>query len=180
MGLQKLHATQSLRECNWTVPLTFPDHRTPKQLPAVRYCYCYCYTLFLPRGKVRLQTSCSKGCQNPTPCWTRQIQARFNQLWAWCSVFVPLPASRGQIRRRSNGACFGERMHAVRCGVRAAWTCAWPPQGPRGRPTSPYCLPPWWPSWASCWTPPLRCAAASHAHPCTGLSPVPQSPIFAH
>jgi hypothetical protein len=45
------------------------------------YCYYY-YTLFLPRGKVRLRTSCSKGCQNPTPCWTRQIQARPNQPWA--------------------------------------------------------------------------------------------------
>ena len=29
-----------------------------------------------------LQTSCSKGCHNPTPCWTRQNQARPNQPWA--------------------------------------------------------------------------------------------------
>ena len=28
----------------------------------------------LPRGEVRLQTSCSKGFQNPTPCWTRHCQ----------------------------------------------------------------------------------------------------------
>jgi hypothetical protein len=56
------------------------------------------YTLFLPRGKVRLQASCSKGCQDPTPCWSRQIQARPNQPWAWCSVFIPPPASRGQGR----------------------------------------------------------------------------------
>ena len=53
-------------------------------------------TLFLHRGKVRLQTSCSKGCQNPTPCWTRQIQARPNHLWARCSVFISPPASRGR------------------------------------------------------------------------------------
>ena len=50
------------------------------------------YTLILPRGKVRLQRSCSTGCQNPAPCWTRQIQARPNQPWARCSVF---PANRG-------------------------------------------------------------------------------------
>ena len=31
--------------------------------------------------------------QNPTPCWTRQIQARPNQPWARCSVFIPPPAS---------------------------------------------------------------------------------------
>ena len=35
--------------------------------PHVSSYYYYYYTLFLPRGKVRLQTSCSKGCQNPTP-----------------------------------------------------------------------------------------------------------------
>ena len=57
-------------------------------------CNYYNYTLFLPRGKVRVQTSCSKGCQNPTP---RQIQARPNQPWARCSVFIPPPASRGQL-----------------------------------------------------------------------------------
>ena len=33
----------------------------------------YNYTLFLPRGKMRLQTSCSKGCQNPTPAVLQQI-----------------------------------------------------------------------------------------------------------
>ncbi len=38
-----------------------------------------------------------KGCHNPTPCWTRHIQARPNQPWAQCSVFVPPPASRGHI-----------------------------------------------------------------------------------
>jgi hypothetical protein len=50
--------------------------------------------LFLPRGKMRLQTSCIKGCQNPAAYWTRQIQARPNQPWARCSVFIPPPASR--------------------------------------------------------------------------------------
>ena len=49
----------------------------------------------LGRRTVHLQTSCSKGCQNPAPCWTRQIQARPNQPWARCSVFIPPPASRG-------------------------------------------------------------------------------------
>ncbi len=38
-----------------------------------------------------------EGCQNPTPCWTRQIQARPNQPRARCSVFLPPPASRGQM-----------------------------------------------------------------------------------
>ena len=57
------------------------------------------YTLLLPRGKVRLQTSCIKGCQNPNPCWTRQIQARPDQPWARCSVFIPPPAgaNRGSV-----------------------------------------------------------------------------------
>ena len=46
---------------------------------------------------MRLQTSCCKGYQNPTPCWTRQIQARPNQPRVRCSVFIPPPASRGHI-----------------------------------------------------------------------------------
>ena len=53
---------------------------------------------FPARSKVRLQTSCSKGCQNPlmdSPLASRQIQARPNQPWARCSVFIPPPASRG-------------------------------------------------------------------------------------
>ena len=54
------------------------------------------YALFLPRGKVRLQTSCRNCCQNPTPCWPRQIQARHNQPWVRCSVFILPPASQGQ------------------------------------------------------------------------------------
>ena len=37
-----------------------------------------------------------KGCHNPTPCWTRQIQARPNQPWTRSSVFILPPASRGQ------------------------------------------------------------------------------------
>jgi hypothetical protein len=69
----------------------------------IRPYYYYYYTLFLPRGKVRLQTSCSKGCQNPTPCRTRQIQARPNQPWARCSVFIPPPASRGQQTKTKRG-----------------------------------------------------------------------------
>ena len=47
--------------------------------------HCH-YTLLLPtkvRG-VRRQAA-GKGCQNPTPCSTRQIQARPNQPWALCS-----------------------------------------------------------------------------------------------
>jgi hypothetical protein len=56
----------------------------------------YFYAFFLPRGKVRLQTSC-KGCHNPTPHWTRQIQARPNQPWARCSVITPPPAGRGRV-----------------------------------------------------------------------------------
>ena len=39
----------------------------------------------------------AKGCHNPTPCWTRQIQARPNQTWARCSVFIPDPTSQGHI-----------------------------------------------------------------------------------
>ena len=39
-----------------------------------------------------------EGCHNPTPCWTRQTQARPNQPWACCSVFIPPPASRGHLR----------------------------------------------------------------------------------
>ena len=49
----------------------------------------------------RQATSCRqaavKGCHDPTPCWTRQIQAVPNQPWARCSVFVPPPASRGHV-----------------------------------------------------------------------------------
>ena len=44
---------------------------------------------------MRLLTSCSKDCQIPAPCRARQIQARPDQPWAWCSVFIPPPASWG-------------------------------------------------------------------------------------
>ncbi len=36
-----------------------------------------------------------EGCHNPTPCWTRQIQARPNLSWARCSVVISPPASQG-------------------------------------------------------------------------------------
>ena len=59
-----------------------------------------CFFSFLHAFPAKRQsTSCRqgacKGCQIPTPCWTRQIQARPNQPWARCSVFLPPPASRG-------------------------------------------------------------------------------------
>ncbi len=48
----------------------------------------------------RQGTSCRQaavtGCHNPSPCWTRQIQARPNQPWTRCSVLIPPPTSRGQ------------------------------------------------------------------------------------
>ena len=40
----------------------------------------------------------SRATTYPTPCWIRQIQARPNQPWARCSVFLPPPASRGQLK----------------------------------------------------------------------------------
>ncbi len=57
----------------------------------------YYNTLFLPKARCVCRQAACKGCQILTPCWTRQIQARPNQPWAWCSVFIPLPASRGHI-----------------------------------------------------------------------------------
>ena len=42
---------------------------------------------------VRRRAVC-KGCQYPSPCWTRQIKVRPSQPWARCSVFVPSPAGR--------------------------------------------------------------------------------------
>jgi hypothetical protein len=54
----------------------------------------YYYTLFQKQGASCRQAA-SKGCQMPTPCWTRRIQARPNPPWARCSVFVLPPASRG-------------------------------------------------------------------------------------
>ena len=54
--------------------------------------HIYIYA-FPAKGKV--QTTACKGCQTPTPCWTRQIQARPSRPWAQCSVFVPHPATRG-------------------------------------------------------------------------------------
>lgn len=47
----------------------------------------------------RQGASCSNaadsGCQIPARRWTRQVQARRSQPWARCTVFIPLPASRG-------------------------------------------------------------------------------------
>jgi hypothetical protein len=87
--------------CTCTLPF---DRKCMWLTNYIRYFYCYYhYTLFLLRGKVHLQISCSKGCQNPTPCWTRQIQARPNQPWARCSVFIPLPASPGPNYIRYSG-----------------------------------------------------------------------------
>ena len=53
-----------------------------------------CYSCQKRQGASCRQAA-NKGCQTPTPCWTRQIQARPNQPWARCSVYVPSPASRG-------------------------------------------------------------------------------------
>ena len=58
--------------------------------------------VFLPRGKVRLQTSYSIGCKNPAPCWTRQILARPNQSWALCSSVHTNPFQPGQC---ANNTC---------------------------------------------------------------------------
>ena len=77
---------------------SLPGARSGVGLAASRF-YYYHYTLFLPGGKVRLQTSCTKGCQSPTPCWTRarQIQARPNhdQPWARCPWPFHTPSRRG-------------------------------------------------------------------------------------
>ena len=81
----------------WPPAASRSRHAPLPCLPRSSYYFYYYYTLFLPRGMVRLQTSYSRGCQNPTPCWTRRIQARPNQPWARCSVFIPPPASRGQV-----------------------------------------------------------------------------------
>ena len=45
---------------------------------------------------MRLQTRCSEGCQSPAPCWTGQIQARPNQLWARCSAEDKGAVARGR------------------------------------------------------------------------------------
>ena len=64
----------------------------------INYYYCYFYyTLFLPETRCVCRQAACESCQNPTPCWTRQIQARPNQPWARCSIFVPPLASRGQL-----------------------------------------------------------------------------------
>ena len=84
--------------CWWRLPASAAWSSTPEYVLFLGFIYLSnYYTLLLPRGKVRLQTSCSKGCQNPTPCWTRQIQARPNQPCARCSIFIPNPASRGSV-----------------------------------------------------------------------------------
>ena len=60
--------------------------------------YHYHYTLFLPKARnVCSRQAAVEGRQNPTPCWTRQIQARPHQPWARCSVFILPLASRGHI-----------------------------------------------------------------------------------
>ncbi len=47
---------------------------------------------FLPKGKVCLANKLQlKGCRNPTPCWTRQIQASTG-----CSLFIPPPPAGAQ------------------------------------------------------------------------------------
>ena len=53
-----------------------------------------------------------KGCQNPVPCWTRQIQPRPNQPWARCSVRIPPPPAGanisldgGTLRHHSSADC---------------------------------------------------------------------------
>jgi hypothetical protein len=72
-------------------------HRSRQGAKCALILYYYIITRFvLPRSKVRLLTSCGKGCQVPTHCWPRQIQARPNQPWARCSVFIPPPAGRGR------------------------------------------------------------------------------------
>ena len=49
---------------------------------------------FLPiKARCVCRQAAGKGCQNPTPCWTRQIQARPNQPWARCSEFIPPPGA---------------------------------------------------------------------------------------
>ncbi len=59
-------------------------------LPVLLHAFC------AKRQGASCRQAAVKGCRNPTPCWTRQIQARPNQSCARCSVFVPPPASRGQ------------------------------------------------------------------------------------
>ncbi len=67
-------------------------------------CYYYCYFIIIGllhafpakrQGAPCRQAAEKKGCHNPTPRWTHQIQARPNQPWARCSVLIPAPASRG-------------------------------------------------------------------------------------
>ena len=73
------------------------------------------YTLFLPgEARCACRQAASKGSHNPTPHWTRQIQARSNQPWAQYSVYVPAPASRGQI------VAWGQVKSTNLVGLRAA------------------------------------------------------------
>ena len=55
-----------------------------------------CYTLLLPEdARCILRTSWRKAANVAATCWTRQIQASPNQLWAQCSGCIPPPATRG-------------------------------------------------------------------------------------
>jgi hypothetical protein len=75
-----------------------PTASVQAQLLAVLSYYYYIIITHLSClhvDKVRLQRSCSpKAATNPTPCWTRHVQAWPNQPWARCSLFLPPPASR--------------------------------------------------------------------------------------
>ena len=81
-------------------PLALLRRRAIVPVPIPVHCWYYnYYTPFLPTGKVKsCRQAAVEGCHNPTPCWTRQIQARPNQPWVWCSVFVPPAGSRSPVR----------------------------------------------------------------------------------
>lgn len=68
--------------------------------------------LFLARGKRCVcRRAVVKGCQIPR--WSRRIQARLNQSWARCSLFLPPPPadSKAMKERHGNAVWTGRRRH---------------------------------------------------------------------
>ena len=95
-GPCRRHCWQTPRQIpSWPPPPAAPETSAALRMRYYHYYYYY-FTLFLPKARCVCRQAACKSCQIPTPCWTRQIQARPNQPWARCSVLVPPPASRGQ------------------------------------------------------------------------------------
>ncbi len=88
---------------------------------AIEDCRCACadHLIILHAFPAKRQgASCRqaavKGCHNPTPCWTCQIQARPNQPWARGSVFIPPPASRGHLYPQNIPVCVSGPLYRGR------------------------------------------------------------------